>query len=203
LASSLPLDATIFETACGSGANLLWLAQKGFRKLHGIDISNEALWLCQGLAQLKRVHLDVWQENALSPSNSKTRDLFSQGIDAILSLSWLQHVPNADLGEFLKIYHPCLNLDGIIIFDMITHDYDTVRNNQYHSDDWNLPVSQRRPSEYRMRMSTEEIQDLAKNTGYIYERGITLMTLISGHPQRSVHMLRRSGSWTGLPNLSG
>ena len=49
LADSLPRDARIFEPGCGSGANLLWLAQQGFTRLQGADISAEVVALCRGL----------------------------------------------------------------------------------------------------------------------------------------------------------
>ncbi|MDR1659040.1 MAG: class I SAM-dependent methyltransferase [Desulfovibrio sp.] len=194
LASALPRDAAIFEIACGSGANLLWLAKKGFSRLYGIDIAPQATQLSRALARLQGIALNVWEDDALSPSFEKPqagKPDIPFVFDGILSLTWLYHVPGADLGGFLRTWKPWLKQGGIIVFEMITRSYNSVLNNQYHSDDWELPVSRRRPSEYWMRLDKTEVQRTAEKCGYTHLRSIRLMTLITGKPEREVHMLRR------------
>ena len=44
------------EIGCGSGANLIWLAEKGIQP-NGIDISQKALGLCKYQFQKKQVYL--------------------------------------------------------------------------------------------------------------------------------------------------
>ncbi|MDR2744198.1 MAG: class I SAM-dependent methyltransferase [Desulfovibrio sp.] len=195
LASALPRDAAIFEIACGSGANLLWLAKKGFSRLHGIDMAPQAIQLSCGLARLQGIVLNVWEDDALSPFSEESRTDKPDAplaFDGILSLTWLYHIPGADFGEFLQTWKPYLKQGGIIVFEMITRRYDSVPNNQYHSDDWQLPVSRRRPSEYRMRLDKGEVQRVAERCGYTHLRSMRLMTLITGKPEREVHMLRRA-----------
>lgn len=195
LASALPRDATIFEIACGSGANLLWLAKKGFSRLYGIDMAPQAIRLSRELARLQGVALNVWGDNAMSPSFGESRtdkpDV-PPAFDGMLSLTWLYHIPGAELAEFLRIWRPYLKQGGIIVFEMITRSYDSVPNNQYHSDDWELPASRRRPSEYQMRLDKAEVQCIAEKCGYTHLRSMRLMTIITGKPEREVHMLRRA-----------
>jgi SAM-dependent methyltransferase len=195
LASALPRDAAIFEIACGSGANLLWLAQKGFSRLYGIDIAPQAVRLSRELASLQGVALNVRVDNALSPSFGEAQ-AGKPGVppvfDGILSLTWLYYIPGVELAEFLRIWRPYLGQGGIIVFEMITRRYDSIPNNQYHTDDWGLPASRRRPSEYRMRLDKSEVQRAAEQCGYTHLRSLRLMTIITGKPEREVHMLRRA-----------
>ncbi|MDR1857506.1 MAG: class I SAM-dependent methyltransferase [Desulfovibrio sp.] len=191
LASALPRDAVVFETACGSGANLLWLAGRGFHALHGIDISEEAVRLAHEISRTTGVDLDVWKDDALAPKEPKTLELLAGGIDAVFSTSWLEYSPNETLGEFLRTYRPHLRPDGIVVFVSATHAYDSVPNNRYHSADWKLPVEKRRPSEYKMRIDAKEVAAVASDCGYRLERDASFMTLVTGHPQMATYMLRR------------
>ena len=95
LCGVLPRDAAVFEPGCGSAANLLWLGQKGFRRLSGSDISPEALELGVQLAGSLHLPLEVWHDDALHPTR------LPQSLDGILSVNWLYHIPGADFGAFL------------------------------------------------------------------------------------------------------
>lgn len=90
----LPRNSSIFEPGCGSAANLLWLGQQGFQRLYGSDISNSALELGQNLASLLSLPLEVWHDDGLSPTH------LPNGLDGILSVNWLYHIPGATLSDF-------------------------------------------------------------------------------------------------------
>ena len=60
----------VFEPGCGSGANLLWLAQtKGFSNLRGNDLAPEAVKLCHMLAAMSGVDIGITRDDALRPTS--------------------------------------------------------------------------------------------------------------------------------------
>lgn len=180
LAAKLPREASIFEPGCGSGVNLLWLAAQGFTCLQGADISHEAVALASELAQVQGVSLDIWQDDSIKPHR------MPQNLDAIVSVNWLYHVPNADLSDFLTLYAPSLKKGGLVVCDMITRHYNKVKNNQYHSKDWDLAQEQRRPSEYAMRLSASEVEAIANDCGFRMQKSTCLRL---SRPQRAVYAL--------------
>lgn len=182
LAESLPREALIFEPGCGSGANLLWLAGQGFNHLQGTDLHLEALQLCRELAALQGHNLDVWRDDAMRPVRPPRE------VDAILSVNWLYHIPGASLEGFLETYRPTLRPGGLIVCDVVDRAYDGVRNNQYHTNDRNLPQDRRRPSEYTFRLNKAEVADIAAAQGFELLRGTRFLL---SRPQRAVYMLRR------------
>ena len=66
--------------------------------------------------------------------------------------------------------------------------YNRVRNNQYHSSDRHLPEEQRRPSEYRFRLSRADMERIAADNGFRVER---YALPLRGCPRRGVYLLRR------------
>lgn len=143
LCGVLPRDAAVFEPGCGRAANLLWLGQKGFRRLSGSDISPEALELGVQLAGSLHLPLDVWPDDALRPSR------LPQQLDGILSVNWLYHIPGADFGDFLRRYGPALKPGGYLACDMVTRHYDHVPGNQWHSQDRGCPKRSAAPRNTR------------------------------------------------------
>ena len=182
LCGVLPRDAVVFEPGCGSAANLLWLGQRGFRRLAGSDISSEALELGMRLAGNLHLPLEVWPDDALHPAR------LPQQLDGILSVNWLYHIPGADLGAFLRLYGPALKPGGYLACDMVTRHYDQMPGNQWHSEDRGLPEAQRRPSEYTLRLDPEEVRELAEQNGF---RLVRHTCFVLSRPQRAVYLLRR------------
>lgn len=182
LAEHLPKDAAVFEPGCGSGVNLLWLAKQGFSRLMGSDISAEAVALSRELAKELGTSLDVWQDDCTKPTR------LPQQLDGIVSVNWLYHIPQATLQGFLKMYSPALKKGGIVVCDMITRHYDRAVNNQYHSKDWKLPLHERRPSEYTIRLDTDEVDSIAKSCGFRMHRSTCLLL---SRPQRAVYELHK------------
>ncbi len=181
IARHLPRHCAIFEPGCGSGANLLWLASRGFTRLNGSDIDETVLAFSETLQAQLGHSLNTWQDNALAPAHLPE----NQG--AILSVNWLYHLPGASLDAFFEIYKGCLSPKGVFVFDAVSHKYNAVPKNQYHTDDWRKPAEQRRPSEYTFRLSPQEVAELARRHGFRVLR----QTTTHSRPQRSVYMLGR------------
>lgn len=182
LAAKLPKNAVIFEPGCGSGVNLLWLAAQGFSRLQGSDLSPEAVALAHELAKVQGLSLDIWQDDSLKPQR------MPQDLDGILSVNWLYHVPQATLSGFLNLYAPALKKGGIVVCDMVTHHYNSVENNKYHSKDWKLPAQEKRPSEYTIRHSAAEVAAIAEQCGFYMQRSTCLRL---SRPQRAVYELTK------------
>lgn len=164
IAACVPAKSHIFEVGCGSGANLLWLRQQGFSRLSGSDISSPAVHMSQLLAEYVSADLNVSVDDALHPATPPS------GVEALLSVNWLYHIPGASLDAFFSLYKKSLAPKGYIAFDVINSTYDRVRNNQYHTEDAHLPVLERRASEYTFRMSVEEVEECAQKHGFVVLR---------------------------------
>lgn len=160
LGKILPKDAKIFEAGCGSGINLLWLGNKGFRNLNGADVSPQAVALARSLASSLHINLNIWQDDSLAPGHIPKK------IEGLISLNWLYHLPKADLADFLTIYRPFLAPKAKAAFDMVDASYNSRKNNAWHSGDSRLPPEQRRPSEYTLRLSRQEIRSIAEKQGF-------------------------------------
>lgn len=182
LSEVLPHDAPVFEPGCGSGANLLWLGQQGFRHLLSADISAEALALGDLLARELGIPMETWQDNGITPSR------LPENLGGIVSVNWFYHIPGASLTAFLTTYRKALRPGGYLALDMVTRHYDRVPGNQWHSDDQKLPEGQRRPSEYTVRLDRAEMECLACRCGFALVRSTCF---VLSRPQRAAYLLRR------------
>ncbi|MBQ7618463.1 MAG: class I SAM-dependent methyltransferase [Desulfovibrio sp.] len=172
----------VFEPGCGSGANLLWLAQrKGFTNLWGSDVSAEAVRLCTMLAAQAGVDINVIQDDSLCPVN------LPHNVATILSVNWLYHIPGASMAGFLTTHRPCLKEHGKIVCDIIDAAYNKYTDNQYHSDDLKLPPAKRRPTRYLFRHSLDEMKEIAAHNGFRVLRHTRLHSSIP----RAVYMLEK------------
>lgn len=181
LVRTLPEGATVFEPGCGAGTNLIWLAREGLR-VQGSDLVPEALAMCRRMALHSGVTLEVWQDDGVAPSR------LPEPVDGILSVNWLYHVPGAGMDGFLKAWRPALRPRGVIACDAPDISYNKVKNNQYHTSDAGLPEDQRRPSEYRFRLSRADMERIAADNGFHVER---YALPLFGRPRRGVYLLRR------------
>ncbi len=178
----LPREASVFEPGCGSGANLFWFGQRGITRLYGSDIDPTALVLGKELAAVLSLPLELWEDDSTNPSR------LPEDLDGILSVNWLYHIRGASFSDFLERYRPALKIGGYLACDMVTRHYDRVPGNQWHSDDGKLPVEQRRPSEYTIRLDREELSAIAIRHGFALLRS-TCFVLTK--PQRAVYLFRR------------
>lgn len=181
LAENMPHSAHVFEPGCGSAINLVWLGLKGFSRLSGSDLSESAIMLGKEIGQAKGLNMDLWPDDGLKPAR------MPENVDAILSVNWLYHIPQASMEGFLEIYDPCLNRGGKIIFDMADRLYDKKPLSAWHTKDWKLPEAQRRPSEYPLRYSPEEMEKLAADHGY----KILRHTLVRARVPRRIYMMQK------------
>ena len=181
VADYCPREAAVFEPGCGAGANLFWLASRGFRTISGTDIDSTALDLCRALQKETGLSFPVFHDDGMHPRYP------AQQQDVIVSVNWLYHIPHASLGIFLENYLPKLKQDGLMICDIIDSAYNEEKDNMYHSADADKPTHERRPSEYTFRMSQREVAETAAKYGLHVLRQARTYAI----PQRRVYMLSR------------
>jgi SAM-dependent methyltransferase len=173
-------DKAILETGCGAGANLLWLAQRGYRKLQGCDVSAEAVATAVALAQATGNVIDVWRDDALRPDRLPNWDV-------MIAIDWtyLRGVPFA-LTPFLERYRAQANGGAHVLIDIVDQSFDAVENNQFCTDDWTLPLDARRPTQYEHRLSREAVTEQAAAAGF------SVVNVLPGSriPPRSVYVLQ-------------
>ncbi len=182
IAQAVPHSAHIFEIGCGSGANLLWLHQKGFYNLEGSDIETSAVDMCHLLNSYYKANINAFIDDALHPRQ------LPQNIDALLSVNWLYHIPGASLENVFNTYRDSLKPNGYIVFDCISSRYNAMSNNQYHTSDTRLPVADRRPSEYTFRMSMQEVENSAAKHGFSIVRKKELRTWTTRNGYMAQHL---------------
>lgn len=106
----------------------------------------------------------------------------------ILALNWTYLRTVAfDFEGFLQLYRTHLNADGVILIDVVDRSFDGHPDNEYQTDDWHLPPEQRRPTQYKLRMSEDEVRQTAANGGFDVIARLPATEL----PPRSVYVLRR------------
>lgn len=179
IADHVPSGASIFEPGCGSGANLLWLATRGFCNVSGSDIDNTALHLCNALQKEMKLFFPVWEDDGLNPQK------LPHVYDVLLSVNWLYHIKRASLKAFFEMYLHSLSNNGVVVCDVVDSSYDNIKNNIYHSDDSKKPVHARRPSEYTFRMSKDDVTTLAAKHDLRLRRYAKVYSI----PPRAVYML--------------
>jgi len=174
----IPKDGLIFEVGCGCGANLIWLAQHGFHNLVGTDGSASAIAAAEQLADLAQQKISVRVVGGFVPSEGN--------VTALLAINCIYYAP-IDMIEHLKACRDKLVPGGYVIFDMVDRSFDSMPNNQYITDDWRLPEAKRRPSQYVVRMSPDELRDKAARAEF------AMLSELSGTkvPPRYVAVLQR------------
>jgi cyclopropane fatty-acyl-phospholipid synthase-like methyltransferase len=84
----------ILEVGCGSGANLWMIAREGF-DAYGLDLSKEALLLCQTM-------LKAWQTEASLSAGSMTAMPYGDGkFDAVIDIFSSYCIAEADFSRYL------------------------------------------------------------------------------------------------------
>jgi SAM-dependent methyltransferase len=155
-------DALIFEVGCGCGANLIWLAQHGFRNLVGTDRSASAIAAAKQLAELMQQKILVDVASGFVPSENL---LGNRKVDVLLAINCIYYAP-IDMTEYLKACRDKLVPGGHVIFDMVDRSFDSTPNNQYMPADWQLPEAKRRPSQYVVRISPNDLRERAAKAGF-------------------------------------
>jgi len=154
LAKRLHRNSHIYETGCGPALNLIWFGQNGFRHLYGSDIDPNVLAAARELCEAAGINVTLWIDNGIKPTSIPLIPF-----DAVLALNWTYLVESFELDKFLNTYRNFLKPGGYIVIDVIDSSYNQVPNNQYLTGDWDKPVKQRRPSEYKNRYSMQQVVD--------------------------------------------
>lgn len=104
----LPLDkdAPILDVACGEGALLAFLQNRGYTNLSGFDLSPENVAICH-----QRALTFVRQHNALCLSQLQPSDEF----DAIFCLDIIEHLDKEEAVPFLRQAHSRLKNGGALV----------------------------------------------------------------------------------------
>jgi SAM-dependent methyltransferase len=161
VSENIKKDAKIFETGCGTGWFLLWLAEKGFNNLHGADILSECINSAVQFAELKNYKINLWVDDGFNPSQ------IPEQCDLIMALHWLfsawggnytdKNAGYSDkdsvflLNDFISKYAPYVKKDGYIVFELV----DTL------SDYFNRDMKC-----YPIRHSNETVMNVINKYGF-------------------------------------
>lgn len=179
--NNISKKSIIFETGCGCGFNLVWFAQNGFNKLMGCDISVEVVRAGKEIAQLANAAIELWQDDGITPTR------YPDNVDVLLALNWTYTVESFDLVNFLHNYSKSLSCGGYVIIEIIDISFNDIPNNQYLTSDWTKPLEMRKPSEYKIRYSYEQVANRATMTGFEIYHTIKIQQVIP----RFVYFLRK------------
>jgi SAM-dependent methyltransferase len=162
LERELPEKTTpIYDSGCGCGLSLFWLAQRSFNNLYGSDIAEEAIQAGLYMAEKMEYNITLWQDDGINPAR------LPKNIGAFLALNWTyySYVKGFVLEDFFRKYSESLYKRGYFIIDVIDSAWNLVPNNEYATPDWNKPVEERAPSEYAVRYSYEQVKNAADMVG--------------------------------------
>ncbi len=176
-------SARILETGCGIGLNLIWLGERGFEHLWGLDNDPRAIAAGHELSTSAGCNIPLVLGDGFAPG-----DLVPGPFDLVIALNWTQLNQPFVPSDLLRQYHGRLAPGGFMILDVIDRSFDSVPNNQYLTSDWGKPEKERRPSEYKVRFSRAEIQHATQAAGFRIERMIARPQIIP----KAVYILRRS-----------
>ena len=158
----IPYNANICELGSGIGNNLFWLTEHGYTNLTGIDSNKNALAVAHDMANLLKTSWALKHNNILELHN------IPKQTQVVLAMNCLSLLPEFNLKNFLKQLSLQLSDNIYIILDLINDAFNYKYNNEYNSADWNLSQDQeKRPSEYKHRFSTKEVDEIADQCGFI------------------------------------
>lgn len=147
-------ESAILEVACGAGGMLYYLYNAGFRNLSGFDLDDRAIKV--GCDIVKECGMDIrfWVDDAVQGNMT---DIY----DAIVWVNGMYHLENYSLDKFFSTFSKCVKTGGYLIFDMVDIAYNKVPLNMYSTQDWKKE-SERRPSEYKLRLEIQEIIEIGE-----------------------------------------
>ncbi|MBI1178019.1 glycosyltransferase [bacterium] len=184
-AEHLSTETPVLSLGCGVGFNLFWLAEHGFTELYGCDIDPRTVAAGTEIATKTGFPIQFWQDDGLSPHH-----LPEMAFGLIEALNWTHLIEGFSLDDFLDRYLPHLEVGGIIVLDVIDAAYNDFPDNQYCTQDRSKPVAEKRPSEYRVRHSRAEIEQIFSRSG------LTIESIFQETQEipKIVYVARRSGA---------
>ncbi|WP_320005717.1 methyltransferase domain-containing protein [Maridesulfovibrio sp.] len=153
--NNIARDYKILETGCGAGGVLHFLWHEGFCNLYGHDYDAKAIDAAKRIAQKHGAEMNFEIVDCTTPNDIGT-------FDVLLGMNWFYLIDGYDLAQFIRQYSPHVAGEGYLIFDVIDSSYNKNPLNMYHTQDWKIEDGERRPSEYKVRYSTEEVIEIAK-----------------------------------------
>lgn len=138
----------------------MWLAEQGFEKLSGFDVDLKVIEAGREISENTHLPILLWVDNGLLPNTPP-----AVAYTVILALNWTFLVEGFSLDRFIEGYLPFLEENGVFIFDMIDAVFNHMSDNQYRSSELDKPVEERRPSEYKIRMSEEQVWTVLASYG--------------------------------------
>lgn len=107
--------STVLDLACGTGAQVFWLAESGF-EVCGIDINERMLSLAEEKAKAREIKVKLAQ------GDMRTSQLGQ--FDAVVTIfNAIGHLTQSDFSLALKNIHKNLQPGGLYIFDIFNLDY--------------------------------------------------------------------------------
>jgi glycosyltransferase involved in cell wall biosynthesis len=182
IAEHFPPSASVLDTGCGVGPNVLWLAGQGFTDLAGFDVDPAAIAVGSELAAGLPAPPRLWVDDGLAPSALPERTF-----DVVTALNWTYLAEGFDLDAFVRQWSARLNPGGALLIDAIDASYERHPKRRWLTWDWDRPESGRRPSEYRQLWSGEHVQAIAESCGLRVE----CTFLRPQEIQRIVYVLRK------------
>src|SRR5206468_10090935 len=96
---------TLLDAGCGTGGFLAWLAQTGaFDRLHGVDVSPEAISLARGAVPSAEFHV----------ASVRSLPFESDAFDVVVLNDVMQHLDEQEIGPSLQESCRVLRADGIL-----------------------------------------------------------------------------------------
>lgn len=106
---------TVLDLTCGTGSQVFWLAQKGF-KVIGVDINNKMLEIARQKA--------AWHKLSLRFESGDMRTSKVGQFDTVLTIfNAIGHLTQADFELAIQNIHTNLKAGGLYIFDIFNLDY--------------------------------------------------------------------------------
>ena len=180
---NIPEDAYMLSTGCGVGFTPIILEKSGYTNIYAADIDEKSIAAARILAtKQSKIHFMV--DDSLHPSE----DLQVQ-FDLVEAIGFLMLIEGLSYTDFFNCYNAKMKKDGVLIIDVIDKAYNNIPGNDINSADRSKPTSQQRPSEYKTRLSSEEVRQLARQSGFLVINMIDLQ--IPGLP-RKIYFLKKT-----------
>jgi glycosyltransferase involved in cell wall biosynthesis/GT2 family glycosyltransferase len=188
IAEHFATDAPVLSIGCGAAFNLFWLAERGFTSLSGFDIDPKAIAAASEIAREAGLEATLWVDDGLKPERMPERKFA-----AIEALNWTHLLDDFSLERLLETYLPYLADDGVFIVDTIDAAFDEHPDSPYCTQDWKKPIAERRPSEYRTRLSEAQVRDMFVAHGFTLECRLQEPQTIA----KAVYVARRTVAGAG------
>lgn len=157
ISENVDKNSKILEVACGIGGMLYRLHEDGFNNLSGYDCDTKSVNAAKDICKITEANIQIYKDDATCPQNYSKYDV-------LVWVNGMYHLANYSLDKYLNTHLKMLNRNGYIVFDMIDIKYNNVPQNEYRTDCWSRK-GKKEPSEYKIRMSEEQVKAVAQIYG--------------------------------------